>query len=150
MKSNSTATACMPGSTGARSAAGWRELESPARLCRPRRQASRPHPRGKPGFSTLERGCGRETDSLLEGDGFEPSVPLTEAVGFSRGMRRRERSTRRVPGVVFRFQARMQKQAMSADNEAHGYDDEPDPLGTDAETAKRRYIVGVRVCSSTR
>ena len=48
-------------------AACWRELESPARLCRPRRQASRPHPRGKPGFSTLERGCGRETDSLLEG-----------------------------------------------------------------------------------
>jgi hypothetical protein len=29
----------------------------------------------KPGFSTYETGCGRETDSLLEGDGFEPSVP---------------------------------------------------------------------------
>ena len=47
----------------------------PARLCRPGRQASRAHPRGKPGFSTFESGCGRETDSLLEGDGFEPSVP---------------------------------------------------------------------------
>jgi hypothetical protein len=47
----------------------------PARLCRPRRQADRPQPRGKPGFSTLESGCGRETDCLLEGDGFEPSVP---------------------------------------------------------------------------
>ncbi len=45
------------------------------RLCRPGRQASRAHPRGKPGFSTFESGCGRETDSPLEGDGFEPSVP---------------------------------------------------------------------------
>ena len=32
-------------------------------------------PRGKPGFSTLESGSGRETDSPLEGAGFEPSVP---------------------------------------------------------------------------
>src|SRR3984893_6987850 len=47
----------------------------PARLCRPGRQASRAHPRGKPGFSTFESGCGRETDCLLEGGGFEPSVP---------------------------------------------------------------------------
>jgi hypothetical protein len=29
-----------------------------------------------------------------------------------------------------------------ADNETHGYDDRPDPLGRDAETAKQRYIVG--------
>src|SRR3984893_13400212 len=50
----------------------------PARLCRPGRQASRGHPRGKPGFSTFESGCGRETDCLLEGDGFEPSVPGAE------------------------------------------------------------------------
>ena len=56
-------------------AAGWREIESPARLCRPGRQASRAHPRGKPGFSTCESGCGRETDSPLEGARFEPSVP---------------------------------------------------------------------------
>jgi hypothetical protein len=56
--------------------AGWREMESSARLCRPDRQAVRAHPRGKPGFSTFESGCGRETDSPLEGAGFEPSVPL--------------------------------------------------------------------------
>jgi hypothetical protein len=39
---------------------------------------ARAHPRGKPGFSTFEGGCGRETDSLLEGAGFEPSVPREE------------------------------------------------------------------------
>src|SRR5262249_568331 len=50
-----------------------------ARLCRPSRQASRVHPPGKPGFWTFESGCGRETDSLLEGDGFEPSVPVRQA-----------------------------------------------------------------------
>jgi hypothetical protein len=65
-------------------------LESPARLCRPRRQTSRAHPRGKPGFSTLERGCGRETDSLLEGEGFEPSVP--RVMGGDLG--------RRVPALI--------------------------------------------------
>jgi hypothetical protein len=32
-------------------------------------------PAGKPDFSTYESGCGRETDSPLEGEGFEPSVP---------------------------------------------------------------------------
>jgi hypothetical protein len=47
----------------------------PARLCRRGRQAGRAHPLGKPGFSTYESGCGRETDCPLEGDGFEPSVP---------------------------------------------------------------------------
>src|SRR6267378_7793475 len=41
------------------------------RLCRPGRQASRAHPRGKPGFWTFESGCGRETDSPLEQAGFE-------------------------------------------------------------------------------
>ena len=50
------------------------------RLCRPGRQASRAHPRGKPGFWTFESGCGRETDSLLEGAGFEPSVPRERLV----------------------------------------------------------------------
>jgi hypothetical protein len=34
-----------------------------------------PHPRGKPGFSTFVRACGRETDCPLEEDVFEPSVP---------------------------------------------------------------------------
>src|SRR5262249_25050962 len=47
-----------------------------ARLCRPRRHSSRAHPREKPGFSTYESDLGRETDSPLEGTGFEPSVPL--------------------------------------------------------------------------
>src|SRR5215813_10359344 len=46
-----------------------------ARLCRPRRHSSRAHPREKPGFSTYESDLGRETDSPLEGNGFEPSVP---------------------------------------------------------------------------
>ena len=50
-------------------------LNHPARLCRPGRQTSRAQPRGKPGFSTLESSSGRETDSPLEGTGFEPSVP---------------------------------------------------------------------------
>src|SRR5207237_7465371 len=54
----------------------------PARLCRPGRQAGRAHPRGKPGFSTFESGCGRETDCLLEGAGFEPSVPRRMSCGF--------------------------------------------------------------------
>ena len=45
------------------------------RLCRPGRQANRAQPRGKPGFSTLDDSSGRETDSPLEGDGFELSVP---------------------------------------------------------------------------
>src|SRR5271169_7246393 len=54
-----------------------------ARLCRPGRQASRAHPRGKPGFSTFEGGCGRETDSLLERDGFETSVPGERAYGLN-------------------------------------------------------------------
>src|SRR6202011_3963952 len=34
--------------------------------------------RGKPRFSTLDSSSGRETDSPLEGDGFEPSVPRQE------------------------------------------------------------------------
>src|ERR1700680_4070741 len=59
-------------------------LAGPAAICRPRRQTSRAHPRGKPGFSTLERGCGRETDSPLEEAGFEPSVPR-EKTRSSRG-----------------------------------------------------------------
>jgi len=45
------------------------------RLCRPGHQASRAHPRGKPGFWTFEIGCGRETDSPLEESGFELLVP---------------------------------------------------------------------------
>src|ERR1700720_333286 len=43
------------------------------------------HPRKparKAGFSTFESGCGRETDCLLEGDGFEPSVPHKKTTLF--------------------------------------------------------------------
>jgi hypothetical protein len=71
------------------------------RLCRPGRQASRAQPRGKPGFSTLESSSGRETDSPLEGSGFEPSVPLprlssiravrAEIIGRSTDVFRRDR-----------------------------------------------------------
>src|SRR5208282_1551842 len=56
----------------------------PVRLCRPARQASRAHPRGKPGFSTYESGFGRETDSPLEGAGFEPAVPGESGFDFAR------------------------------------------------------------------
>src|SRR6266478_10168963 len=61
------------------------------RLCRPGRQASRAHPRGKPGFLTYESGFGGETDSPLEEDGFELLVPPRAAgsrkdlVGFDGG-----------------------------------------------------------------
>jgi hypothetical protein len=68
-------------------------LKQPARLCRPSRQASRAHPRGKPGFWTFESGCGRETGSPLEGSGFEPSVPLLRKalLGVANRRRRHER-----------------------------------------------------------
>src|SRR5215468_9060408 len=41
--------------------------------------SSRAHPREKPGFSTYESDLGRETDSPLEGDGFELPVPVRQA-----------------------------------------------------------------------
>src|SRR6202022_4714625 len=42
----------------------------------PTRSPSHPRkPARKAGFSTFESGCGRETDCLLEGDGFELPVP---------------------------------------------------------------------------
>jgi hypothetical protein len=50
-------------------------IETPCASLPTGRQASRAHPRGKPGFSTCENGFGRETDSPLEEEGFEPSVP---------------------------------------------------------------------------
>ena len=40
-----------------------------------RSPSQQPRPARKAGFSTFENDCGRETDCLLEGDGFEPSVP---------------------------------------------------------------------------
>jgi hypothetical protein len=56
--------------------AGWRDLETPCASLPTRSPSQRPQPRGKPAFLTFESGCGRETDSPLEGTGFEPSVPL--------------------------------------------------------------------------
>src|SRR5262249_50893194 len=50
-------------------------LTSPARLCRPCRLAGPAHAAATAGFSIQERKIKRETDCLLEGDGFEPSVP---------------------------------------------------------------------------
>jgi hypothetical protein len=41
-----------------------------------------PRPARKAGFSTFESRSGRETDCLLEGDGFEPSVPRQESRRF--------------------------------------------------------------------
>src|SRR6202040_3348139 len=43
-----------------------------------RSPSQQPRPARKAGFSTFENDCGRETDCLLEGDGFEPSVPRKE------------------------------------------------------------------------
>jgi hypothetical protein len=43
------------------------------------RQASRGHPRGKPGFSTFESRCGGETDSPLEKGGLELLGPASKS-----------------------------------------------------------------------
>ena len=57
-------------------AAGWRDLKI-ACASLPTRSPRHPaQPRGKPRFSTLESSSGRETDSPLEEEGFEPPVPL--------------------------------------------------------------------------
>jgi hypothetical protein len=57
------------------------ETYIPASL--PTRSPSHPRkPARKAGFSTFESGFGRETDCLLEGDGFEPSVPNRSAPVF--------------------------------------------------------------------
>jgi hypothetical protein len=58
---------------------GWRDIETP---CASLSTRSPSQPRGKPGFSTLETGCGRETDSPLEGDGFELPVPRAIRLRF--------------------------------------------------------------------
>src|SRR6516162_8663900 len=50
-------------------------LTSPARLCRPRRLAGPVHAAATAGLSIQEGEIPRETDCLLEGAGFEPSVP---------------------------------------------------------------------------
>src|SRR6516165_1079987 len=50
-------------------------LTSPARLSQPCRLAGPAHPAATAGFSIPQGEIPRETDCLLEGDGFEPSVP---------------------------------------------------------------------------
>src|SRR6516164_9110821 len=50
-------------------------LTSPARLCRPCRLAGPAHAAATAGLAIQEGEIPRETDCLLEGDGFEPSVP---------------------------------------------------------------------------
>jgi hypothetical protein len=64
--------------------AGLIDAMSPrhARLCRPRRLPHPARPREKPGFSTREGEIPRDTDSPLEGNGFELPVPLPIGNGF--------------------------------------------------------------------
>ena len=53
----------------------WVMLTSPARLCRPYRLAGPAHTAANAGFSIQEGEIPRETDCLLERNGFERSVP---------------------------------------------------------------------------
>ena len=56
---------------------------SPARLCRPCRLAGPAHAAATAGFSIREGEMPRETDCLLEGDGFELLVPRHKSGGFT-------------------------------------------------------------------
>ena len=49
-----------------------------------RSPSQQPRPARKAGFSTFENDCGRETDCLLEGDGFELLVPREDDRGPTR------------------------------------------------------------------
>ena len=62
----------------------WRDVEEPARLCRPCRLAGPAHTAETAGLSIQEGEIYRETDCLLEGYGFEPSVPQREGTGLFR------------------------------------------------------------------
>jgi hypothetical protein len=57
-------------------------LTSPARLCRPCRLAGPAHAAATAGLAIQEGEIRRETDCLLEGDGFELSVPRQIGKGF--------------------------------------------------------------------
>ena len=59
-----------------------RDIETPSESLLTRSPSQLPKPARKAGFSTFESGCGRETDCLLEGDGFELSVPLAKERRF--------------------------------------------------------------------
>src|SRR5215467_4160862 len=60
----------------------WVALTSPVRLCRLCRLAEAPHAAATAGFSIQEGEIPRETDCLLEGAGFELSVPRQIAKVF--------------------------------------------------------------------
>jgi hypothetical protein len=57
-------------------------LAGPARLCRPCRLAGPAHAAATAGFSIQEGKIPRETDCLLEGNGFELPVPRPVSNGF--------------------------------------------------------------------
>src|SRR6202035_4576697 len=61
-----------------------------------------PKPARKAGFSTFESYCGRETDCLLEGDGFELPVPRTTPGFWPISTRTTRRDRCRKKGVRIR------------------------------------------------
>jgi hypothetical protein len=68
-------------------------VTSRARLCRLCRLGEPAHAAATAGFSIQEGEIPRETDCLLEGDGFELLVPLHEGPDFPRGLVPSRRST---------------------------------------------------------
>src|SRR6516162_75747 len=71
-------------------------LTGPTRLCRPCLPAEPAHAAATAGFSILEGEIPGETDCLLEGTGFEPSVPLLRKalLSVANRIRRHERRSR--------------------------------------------------------
>src|SRR6516164_8296634 len=61
----------------------WRDVDDPARLCRPCRLAGPAHPAATAGFSIQKGEIPRETDCLLEGSGFELPVPRCALIANS-------------------------------------------------------------------
>ena len=82
-----------------------------------------PRPARKAGFSTFEKDCGRETDCLLEGDGFEPSVPRERSLLLPRSeLARRNR-------LAAGTGCRLQRAKVSAySNVSNGAEREPPDL----------------------
>src|SRR6202040_1023477 len=64
--------------------------------------SQQPRPARKAGFSTFENDCGRETDCLLEGDGFELPVPRTTPGFWPISTRTTRRDRCRKKGVRIR------------------------------------------------
>ena len=67
-----------------------------------RSPSQQPRPARKAGFSTFENDCGRETDCLLEGDGFELPVPRTTPGFWPISTRTTRRDRCRKKGVRIR------------------------------------------------